>query len=148
MLPRAAIAAAALVGVRHAARNAGDSVGPGIDTMICVLGWFLVYFFVPALPIRYGLGFDAAGYSAAAALMITVAAAFRGAREVLGTLPARKTWAVQMITAAGGGLAAAYLGYVVSGGYPELRLLIAAAAFCTIAITVCVLVDRAPVYWR
>jgi hypothetical protein len=44
------------------------------------------------------------------------------------------------------GVVAASVGYRIVGWYPELRLLVAVAAFCAAAVTVCAVVDRA--YWR
>ncbi len=141
-LPVAIIATVVLTATRLAARNKGTAAGPAIDTVIRMLSWFLAYFAVPALAIRYGLIFGAPWTAMIAGLAVIAAALTRTVREI--TVSAR--WALQMIGAAAAGVVAAYLGYRFSAGYPELRLLLAVTAFCAIAVTTCAGTDR--LYWR
>jgi hypothetical protein len=142
VLPFALVAVVVLAGTRLAARQRGTSAGPGIETVTRTVSWFLAYFAVPALAIRYGLIFGAPRVAAAAGLVVTVAALYQGSREIRKSV----AWAVQMVGATAAGLAAAYLGYQLNADYTELRLLAAMTAFCAIAVTTCALVDRA--YWR
>lgn len=127
-LPRAALAAGLLVAARFSARRlAGGPAGPGVGFLAGTFGRFLVLFFVPALPIRYGLGFGTPVLSAVAVLLLGSAAAVGGWQDSAGQLrTARRVAAllVPLVVAA----ACAYVGWLASGGYPETRLLVATAA--------------------
>jgi hypothetical protein len=139
MLPLTALAAAALAVVRLAARQTGTSAGPGTATLTRTVHWFLAYFAVPALAIRYGLIFGAPLVAAAAGGLITAMALYHGAREVAKS----RAWAAEMAAATLAGVAGSYFGYRIAIGYPEFRLLVATAMFCVIAVTTCAVVDRA-----
>ncbi|TCO52597.1 hypothetical protein EV192_112329 [Actinocrispum wychmicini] len=169
MLPLAALAAAVLIGTRLAARRtgaaatSGTAVGPGIDMLTRTVGWFLAYFSVPALAIRYGMIFGAPRLAVVAGVVVTAAAVIRAGRETrravfadepagaLAQVAARRVWAAQLVGSAVAGVAAAFLAYRTAGGYPEFRLLAAAAAFGVVVVTTCAAVDRAywlRAYWR
>jgi len=147
--PGAALALAVLVAARAAARHLPSRPpGRGIDLIARSFGWFLVLFFVPALPIRYGLNFGARDVSAAASLILIGAAAICGAREALArapSLPPRRlaVWSGQMALTVLAGLCGAAASLLLPAGYAETRLLWAAAAFFLCAITVCAVLDRA-----
>lgn len=152
VLPLVLLAAVVLVGVRLAARQqgadtgaeTGPETGPGTLTLVRAVGWVLAYFAVPALAIRYGLNFGVPRVSAGAGLVVLVAAGFRIFGEI--RVARRGVWLAQLAGAVAAGIVAAYIGYRVVGWYPELRLLVAVAAFCAVAVTVCAVVDRT--YWR
>lgn len=144
VLPFASLAAVVLVGVRLAARRQGAETGPGTLTLVRAVGWVLAYFAVPALAIRYGLTFGVPRVSAGAGLVVLVAAGFRTFGEI--RMARRGVWLAQVAGAFAAGIVAAYIGYRAVGWYPELRLLVAVAAFCAVAVTVCAVVDRT--YWR
>jgi hypothetical protein len=143
-LPGAALAVVVLGAARAAAgRVPSRPPGRGIDLIARSFGWFLVLFFVPALPVRYGLNFGARDLSAAASLVLIAAAAACGAREVLARAPGHlAVWAGQMALAVVAGLCGAGASLLLSAGYAETRLLWAAAAFFLCAITACALLDR------
>lgn len=140
MLPLAALATAVLVIARLAARQTGTSVGPGIDMVIRTAGWFLAYFAVSALAIRYGMTFGAPLLAAVAGLVVTAAAVVRAGRET--KVANRTVWTAQLVGSAAAGAAAAFLAHRVVSGYPEFRLLVAGAAFCLVAVTACAAIDR------
>ena len=57
------------------------SPGPGVESITLSFGAFLALFFVPALPVRYGLlGWGTAYVAAVAALVLVAAAVGRGSR--------------------------------------------------------------------
>jgi hypothetical protein len=125
-LPWAAGAVAVLLAGRLVAHRAAEPerVRPGTALLAAAVGWFLALFFVPALALRYGLGFGAAPVAAGAGLVIVVVAVGRGLRDVREQTPVRTSLLVGMLAAAavGGGV-----GFAVAGGFPEVRLLAAAA---------------------
>ena len=105
----------------------------------------LPLFFIPALPVRYGLIGWATTYVAAAAVLVLVtAAAVRGIADTFARSPvSRVRWLVQMaITVAVGLAAGAAASRLLRDGYPESRLLWVAAAFFIAAATTCALIDR------
>jgi len=119
-LPVAAVAGVVLVGARRWAVRTPAAVGPVAASATSSLGWFLVLFAAPALPLRYGIGFGAAPVSAAAGLvLVAVSVRFGWTRA-----SRREFVAVALV---GAGLAA--LGAAVAHGFPEARLLAAAAGF-------------------
>jgi hypothetical protein len=143
-LPGAALALAALAAARAAARHVPSRPpGRGIDVIGCSFGWFLVLFFVPALPVRYGLNFGLRDLSIAASVVLITAAACCGAWEAVARAPGRLgAWAGQMALTVLAGLAGASASLLLPASYTETRLLWAAAAFFLCAITVCALLDR------
>jgi hypothetical protein len=139
LLPFVIPAAVLLVAVRLADKPKGAPPGPGIAMLIRTLAWFLTYFAVSALAIRYGLIFGAPWVAMVAGVVVVGAAVFQALRKVRVTTP----WLVEMAGATAAGMVAAYFAYEVSAGYPELRLLLAVAAFCTVTVATCTIVDRA-----
>lgn len=105
--------------------------GPRVAAAGAAMRWFVVLFFPPALAIRYGLTTGLAPLAAVAGLLLVVAALVRGAgREWVG------------LAAAGVlGAAAAAGAYAVTSGYPDSRLLAAAAAFLAVGLGACAALD-------
>jgi hypothetical protein len=152
-LPGAAVAAAVLAAARPLAhRLAGRhpdraTAGPGLAWVGWSLRWFLLLFFVPALPVRYGLGFGSAPVAAAAGALVALLAAVRGLRQAFGdgARPDRRRllgWAVGMLASALAGALAAGLSLSRPTGYPEAGLLRAAVLFLLAAGLTCAAVDR------
>jgi hypothetical protein len=144
-LPVAAAALLVLVAARTAAAPAAAvpsrAPGPGIDTLARSTGWLLVLAFVPALPVRYGLGFGARSVAVAAAIVLVAAAARRGIHETAPGRPVRL--AAQLAVAATAGLAAAAVpALLVDTTHTEARLLLAAITGFAGALAVCALLDR------
>ena len=97
------------------------------------LGWFLVLFLVPALPLRYGFIFGTPYVSALAGAVIVAAAVWRGWDHALfGRLG----------LAALAGIIGAAVGYLLAHGYPEARLLAAGVGFLVAGVGVCAVLDR------
>ena len=131
-LPVAAAAAVVLATMRWWARREGDP-GQTIGAVTSSLGWFLVLFGVPALPLRYGLNFGTAAVSLVAGLAVVVAALWLGwPRDLLGRL------LLAMVIGALGAAA----GYLVTRGFPEAWLLAAAAGFLLAGGATCAATDR------
>jgi hypothetical protein len=143
-LPTVVVALTALAVARAAVRFVpATPPGRGMDSIARSFGRFLVLFFVPALPVRYGLGFGAPWLSAAAGLTIVVVAVWQGVRETFARIPGRLTaWILQMAVAVLAGLGGAALGALLPARFAEARLLWAAGAFFGCAVTACSLVDR------
>jgi hypothetical protein len=143
-LPAAVIAAGVLAAARAAARFVpGREPGRGVDSVARSFGWFLVLFFVPALPVRYGLGFGTRYVSALAGLVVVGAAAWYGVREAFARAPGGGVaWGVQMCAALAAGLCGAAAGLLPPAGYAEIRLLQVAGAFFVSAIVACAIFDR------
>jgi hypothetical protein len=143
-LPGAVLALGAATAARGAARRVPSRPpGRGIDVIGRSFGWFLVLFFVPALPLRYGLNFGLRHIAAAVGLVVIVAAATFGTREALGRAPGRlAVWSGQMALTVLAGLCGASVSLLLPASYSETRLLWAAAAFFLCAITVCALLDH------
>lgn len=132
--PAAGCAVAALVAARWWARRPGAD-GPTVGAVTASLGWFLVLFLVPALPLRYGLNFGAAVVSLVAGVLIVLAALWLGwPRDLIGRL----------VLAAGVGVVGAVLGYLLAQGFPEAGLLAAAAGFLLAGGATCAAADRWP----
>lgn len=143
-LPIAVVAAGALVVARLVAKRVPVAqAGPGIAAVGASLGWFLVFFSAPALPIRYGMSFDTSLLSAVAGLVIIAAAVVCGVHETAraSTVP-RRAWAAELVLAMMLGAAAALAGFMAVSGYPETRLLAAVGAFFALVIAVCAVLDR------
>ncbi len=144
-LPVTAAALAVLAAARVAARLLPSRPpGPGVESIARSFGAFLPLFFIPALPVRYGLtGWGTAYVAAAAALVLVAAAAVRGIAGTFARRPvSRVRWLAQMAATVVAGLAAGAAASVLPGAsYPESRLLWAAAAFFGCATTTCALID-------
>ena len=140
---------AAALAVLAAARVAATLLpyrppGPGVESITRSFGAFLPLFFVPALPVRYGLiGWGTTYVAAAAALVLVTTAAVRGIADTFARSPvSRVRWLVQMaITLAAGLAAGAAASTLLRDGYPESRLLWTAAAFFIGATITCALID-------
>ncbi len=126
----------------------GSPAGAGVDTLNTALSWWLGLFFVPALAIRYELGFGSWLVAAAAGLVVIAAAGIAAVREVATRLALaqnptmRRIWLGQLIVAGSAGSAAAIAGLAAAAAYPETRLLRAAALFTLTATVVCAGSDR------
>jgi hypothetical protein len=144
-LPAAAVALIALAAAQYAVRWVPDHPpGRCVDSVARSFGWLLVVFFVPALPIRYGLlGFGSAYASVIGALvLITVAMAY-GIREVFTRTPGRPgTWLLQMLAALTAGLGGSAVSILLPADHTETSVLWAASAFFFCAIAACALIDR------
>ncbi|MFD7640848.1 hypothetical protein ACFV4P_09345 [Kitasatospora sp. NPDC059795] len=112
------------------------TVGPATAALGVVLRRGLVLFLVPALAIRYGLGFADPQVAAGGGLLVAVAAlCHRQVRQA----------GAPLALAATAGLGAAYLAlHAVADTYPESGLLRAMVAFLTTAVLVCAVADRRP----
>jgi hypothetical protein len=143
-LPVIVLALAVLAAARSAVRFVPEvPAGRGIDSITRSFGLLLVLFFVPALPIRYGLGFGTAPLSALAGLALVAVATWLGVRETFARFPGRlSTWILQMAAGVIAGLGGATASVLLPARYAEARLLWAAAAFFVCAITACSLIDR------
>ncbi|HEX8006625.1 MAG TPA: hypothetical protein VF482_09390 [Trebonia sp.] len=144
-LPAAAGALAALAAARVTAPlMPRRPPGPGVESIARSFGAFLPLFFVPALPVRYGLlGWGTAYLAAAAAFALVTVAAVRGIGDTFARSPVNRAhWLTQMaITLAAGFAAGATASMLLRGGYPETRLLRAATAFFICATATCALID-------
>jgi hypothetical protein len=149
-LPGIGVALVILGTARTAARHfATGTSRPGIDTLVSSLWWLLALFFVPALPIRYELGFGSPWLARLAFAAIVLVAAAYGAREAFGRLPAASrrgltlwVWAFQMAVTLTIGIGVGGLASRWRGGYVEVVLLRAAVLSAVSAIAVCALLDR------
>jgi hypothetical protein len=115
-----------------------------VESITRSFGAFLPLFFVPALPVRYGLiGWGTTYVAAAAVLVLVTTAAVRGIADTFARSPvSRVRWLVQMaITVAAGLTAGAAVSRLLRDGYPESRLLWTAAAFFIGATITCALID-------
>jgi hypothetical protein len=144
VLPGAVVGAAVLLAARFTAKRLPMRMpGRGVDSIGSAFGWFLVLFFVPALPIRYGIGFGTRYVTLVAGLAVLVVACTFGSREAFARSPGRSGgWLTQMLVSATAGLASAIPVAWLSRGYPETRLLLAAAAFFAVSVAVCAVGDR------
>jgi hypothetical protein len=147
-LPVAGLAAAVLLAARLTAARLrrpapGRAAGRGPDSIASSFGWFLVLFFVPALPVRYGIDFGTRAVAALAGLIVMAAACALGVRDAFARSPGPAgRWLAQMSVTAIAGLAAALPVAALSAGYPETRLLLGAATFFTVAVLVCAMLDH------
>jgi hypothetical protein len=147
-LPSAAAALAVLVAARVMAPLMPQRPpGHGLESITRSFGAFLPLFFVPALPIRYGLLVSGTAYlAAAAAFVLVTVAAWRGINDTFAHTPANLArWLAQMaITLAAGLAAGAAANLLLRSGYPETHLLWAAAVFFICATATCALIDLRP----
>jgi hypothetical protein len=136
-LPGSLAAAAVLAAARRLARRRADPIpeGVGIHTLTTGVGWFIALFFPVALPVRYTIGFATPALAAAATIVITLVTALLTGRQIYHRLPSprrRRTvvaWLAQSATAALVGVCVASLARLAPAGYPEAKLLLAAALF-------------------
>lgn len=122
--------------------------GPGLATLTAGLSWWLALFMIPALAIRYELGFGRWELAAGAGLLIIAVASVSAIVEVYRSLPvvgrtaAARRWLLGLAVAGLSAGAAAAAGLAVPAVHPEMRLLSAAALFVLIATAVCAVWDR------
>lgn len=136
-VPRAALTLALLVTTRlAAARSPERDSGPWIGAFAAAVGWFLVLFWVPALPIRYGLSFGLRAPAAVALVLVALASASAALKE----RPVH-AWRCGLLIVLAGVLGSV-VGFAVSAGYPESRLLAAAAGGFILMLAACALCDR------
>ncbi|WP_344315515.1 hypothetical protein [Fodinicola feengrottensis] len=146
-LPGAAVAAAVLVIARVLAKvRTAKRPGPAIDSITTSFRWLILLFFVPALPIRYGLSFGsrlAEIAALAAGLAVGAAAATLGLREAFGrTSGNRAVWGGQIAGALIVGAAAGWGALkAVPSGYPETRLLAGVAVAVLVTSLACGALD-------
>ncbi|NLT55875.1 MAG: hypothetical protein GXX79_15225 [Actinomycetales bacterium] len=124
--------------------------GAGMDTLVTGMTWFLGVFFVPAMPVRYGLAVIASRAAVPTVALLIVVAGLGTLREVRRRLDDVTTagrqvltwWLVGLAAACGVGALAALTAAAVSAGYPETRILAMALAFLLGATGTCALTDR------
>ncbi len=143
-LPGAGVALLVLIAARFAERFVpAHAPGRGIDSVARSFGWLLTLFFLPALPIRYGLGFGTSYVSALGAFTLMAVAVMLGVREAFALVSGRVgTWITQMTAALAAGLGGAASALLMPGDHTEARLLWATAGFFVCAVTVCAVIDR------
>jgi hypothetical protein len=143
-LPAAGLAAVVLAAARTvASRLPTRAPGRGVDSIASSFGWFLVLFFVPALPVRYGVDFGTRAVAVLAGVVVLVAGCARGVHDAFARFPGKPgPWLAEMSVATLAGLMAAAPAVWLSRGYPETRLLWVAVAFFTVAVLVCAIVER------
>lgn len=142
------LAAARLAASRLRRRPLDRPVGPGLDTVGTGLSWSLGMFLVPALAIRYELGFGSRTVAAAAGALVVVVAAVAALREVAGRLPAARrraatrAWLLQLAAALLAGAVAGGAGLALPAAYLETRILRGAVLAVLAATLVCAGSDR------
>jgi hypothetical protein len=135
--PIALAAAVVLTATRLAARKVTDAGGPMISVESTLVARGLALFFIPALPIRYGIQFGTSYVSllAAAAIVVTAAAAALRAGRGSVLLPHLAATAVAAT-------AAAMPAFLLPARYQEIRILAAAAIAITAATAIATVLDR------
>ncbi len=126
--PIALVAALVLIAARWAATRVSDSGGPLVSIETSLLGTGLAMFFVPALPIRYGIQFGTPAVAIAAVAVIAVTATV----DALRSVPPRHAGRAALVGA--GALVCAVVALALPARYSEIRIL-AAAAVATIMAT-------------
>ena len=143
-----ALAAIAIVVVAAArtivARVPDPPPGRGIHSIARTTSWLLVLAAVPALPLRYGLGFGAPRASVAGAMVLFTAALALGVRGAFASTPGSPArWLGQMTAVAASGLGvAAATAMLVHAQHTETRLLAVCAAGFLTGLLVCAGLDR------
>jgi hypothetical protein len=152
-----AAALAALAAARCAAsRWTLPATGATTASLMAAARWFLVLFFVPALSIRYTLGFGSAVVGLTAALAVGAAALAGGMRETLthavGTVrwtPTARALSVRVLLCVAASAVAGAVGLRWDGRYPEYAMLVAAGMAAIAALGTAALCDvLTPVYAR
>jgi hypothetical protein len=141
-LPGALAALAILVAARYLAPRLRGEPGLGIMTATGAFGWFLVLFFVPALPVRYGLLQGQFALSVAAGMIVVLTAAVLTVRDAARwpgfTWP---RWAGEMASAVIAGMVAALAARSIPGSHAESHILWMTSAFLLAATATCALID-------
>ncbi|GIE89068.1 hypothetical protein [Actinoplanes regularis] len=142
------LAASRLAASRLRERGGPLPAGPGLDTLTTGLSWWLALFLIPALAIRYELGFGSRLFAAAAGLLVIGAATTAALFQVYGRLPlagraaAVRRWLLGLAVAVLVAVVAAAGGLAVPAVHTELRLLWSAALFVLAATAVTTTWDR------
>ncbi|MCW2932486.1 MAG: hypothetical protein JWM19_3448 [Actinomycetia bacterium] len=141
-LPGTLAALAILAAARYLASRLRGERGLGIKTATGAFGWFLVVFFVPALPIRYGLLEGQSSLSILAGTIVVLSAAILAARDAMRspgfTWP---HWAGEMTAAIIAGALAALAARSIPGSHSESRILWMTSAFLLAATASCAVID-------
>jgi hypothetical protein len=124
--------------------------GHGMDTLITGMAWFLAVFFVPAMPVRYGLAVITSWTAIPAVLVLVGVAGLGTLREVgtrvrdraVGERAALLRWLAGLLAAGTTGLLVAAVVATMSARYPETRIFSAAIAFLLTVTGVSALTDR------
>ena len=131
--PGVVAAGAVLAAARWAAARRASDPGPLVTSATRSIGWFLVLFAVPSLPLRYGITFGLRPLALVAGAVLVLLALWLG-------------WDRRRFRALGAAAAAALVaavgGALVTPGYPEARLLAGGVAFVLAAGAACTVVDR------
>ena len=147
-LPSAVAALAVLGGAEVVLRRRGSSVPPpglAVDAVGTGVRWFALLFFVPAVPLRYGLLFGSPFVTAAGAGVVAVVATAAAVREVAARHAShRRLWvAVAGSAAAGAAAALAARGVLPAwGGHTENRLLAVGAVLLLGTVLAAAAADR------
>jgi hypothetical protein len=123
-----------------------------VDTLVTGMTWFLGVFFVPAMPVRYGLGVLPSQLAIPATVLLVLIAGAGTLHEVGRRVVRESThghglrpvagWVMALVAA---GVTATIASAVVSSGttaYPETRILLMACTFLGTVTVVCALADR------
>ncbi len=154
-LPVVAVTAAVLAAARwqaaRQARRRRPATGPGTDLLITSLIRFTALFLVPALPLRYSLGFAPRWAAAIGGVIILFTAAAGALSEVVPRTSAAAAadrgpvvalrWATQLLFATVAATAAGLAGTRLPG-YPEARLLTGSVAFLLVGTAALAWGDR------
>lgn len=123
-------------------RPAPASAGAGLKTLTSGLSWWLALFMIPALAIRYELGFGSRLFAAAAGLLVIGAATIAALSQVYAELPATgrptatRHWLLALAVAVAAASAASLAGFAVPAYHQEIRLLWGGAFFILTATAV------------
>jgi hypothetical protein len=141
-LPGTLAALAILAAARYLAPRLRGEPGLGIKTATGAFGWFVVVFFVPALPIRYGLVEGQSSLSVLAGTIVVLSAVILAARDATRspgfTWP---HWAGEMTAAIIAGALAAVAARSIAGFHTESRILWMTSAFLLAATATCAVID-------
>ena len=141
-LPGTVAALAVLAAARFVAPRLRGRPGLGIKTATVAFGWFLVVFFVPALPIRYGLIEGQFRLSVVAGTIVVLATAVLAVRDATRSPGfSWPRWAGEMSAAIIAGALAAVAARLVPGPHAESHILWMAAAFLLAATATCAVID-------
>jgi hypothetical protein len=143
-LPIAVAAAAVLVGARLGARAVPDRIaGPHVDVEITAMRQWFLLFFIPALPVRYALGFGSRWLAVALCVGFAAAASVGALHDVVSRkgirmAPLVARLSVAVVLSAAGGIAAA----AVPERYIEIQLFAGAGVFVVMVTLLASLLDR------
>ncbi|WP_155123553.1 MULTISPECIES: hypothetical protein [unclassified Actinoplanes] len=149
MIADVVVIAAARFAAARLRRRPVTVTGPGLDTLITGLSWWLALFLIPAMAIRYELGFGSRLFAAAAGLLVIGVATAVALREVHDRLPlsgrpaVTRRWLLGLGVAGVPASVAALIGFGLRvPGRQEIHLLTAAGLFVLTATVVSASWDR------